>query len=269
MRRDGSELPGWPVRSDPLPLHTGGRGVHSGAVDATPRAARSSPRSRSRDLDRDGSLEVIGADMKGKLYVWNADGLAALQARGERRLLGQAADAARERAQRPPLPDAARVHRFAGGGRPGRQRRRLEIVAAAMDRHVYAWDSDGDAVPGFPVLVVDRSKISSIDPQTHAPTFSAAAGAELDQGAIIDTPAVGDLDGDGEPEIVVGTNEEYDGRGTTAASTPETSTPPRSRVLAQTGQLDLGNSRAVRDQAGRASRAARRRRPVRTCPAGR
>ena len=46
-------------------------------------------------------------------------------------------------------------------------------------------------------------------PADPAPTFNASAGAELNQGAIIDTPAVGDLDGDGRPEIVVGTNEEY------------------------------------------------------------
>ena len=62
---------------------------------------------------------------------------------------------------------------------------------------------------GFPVLVVDPSKVASIDPQTHAVTFNANAGEALNQGAIIDTPAVGDLTGDGRPEIVVGTNEEY------------------------------------------------------------
>ena len=56
------------------------------------------------------------------------------------------------------------------GGKP-------EIIAANMDRHVYAWDRNGDAVSGFPVLAIDHSKISAIDPATHAPTFNASAGA--------------------------------------------------------------------------------------------
>ena len=38
-----------------------------------------------------------------------------------------------------------------------------------MDRHVYAWHGDdATTVPGFPMLVVDRSKVASIDPDTHA-----------------------------------------------------------------------------------------------------
>src|SRR4051812_43019571 len=80
-----------------------------------------------------------------------------------------------------------------------------------MDRHVYAWKANGDGVDGYPVLVIDRDKVDSIDPQTHVPTFKADAGDALNQGAIVDTPAVGDLDGsdDGKLEIVVGTNEEY------------------------------------------------------------
>ena len=54
---------------------------------------------------------------------------------------------------------------------------------------------------GFPVLVVDRSKVQSIDPQTHQVTFNADSGS-LQQGAIIDTPAVAELSGGGDPEIV-------------------------------------------------------------------
>ncbi len=79
-----------------------------------------------------------------------------------------------------------------------------------MDRHVYAWHADGTAVAGWPALVVDRSKVAAIDPATHAVTFKPDSAANDDQGAIVDTPAVGDLTGDGEPEVVVGTNESYE-----------------------------------------------------------
>jgi hypothetical protein len=57
--------------------------------------------------------------------------------------------------------------------------------------------------------VVDPDKVQSVDPTTHRVAFKPGVGAELMQGAIIDTPAVGDLTGDGRPEIAVGTNEEY------------------------------------------------------------
>ena len=36
---------------------------------------------------------------------------------------------------------------------------RLEIVAASMDRHVYAWHGDGTPVAGFPVLLVDPATV--------------------------------------------------------------------------------------------------------------
>jgi hypothetical protein len=90
-----------------------------------------------------------------------------------------------------------------GDGRP-------EIIAASLDRHVYAWHDDGSLVSGFPVEVVDPSKVASIDPVSHQVTFKTGVGADYNQGAIVDTPAVGDITGDGKPEIVVGTNEEYD-----------------------------------------------------------
>ncbi len=62
----------------------------------------------------------------------------------------------------------------------------LEIVAASMDQHVYAYDGDGSILPGFPALL-------------------ASAGA--DGAEIVNAPAIANLDGSGPPEIVVATNE--------------------------------------------------------------
>ena len=66
-----------------------------------------------------------------------------------------------------------------------------------MDRHVYAWNGRRRpaGAAGFPVLVVDPAKVASIDPTTHAVTFKPTPQSEQ-QGAIVDTPAVGDIDDD-------------------------------------------------------------------------
>ena len=79
---------------------------------------------------------------------------------------------------------------------------------AALDRHVYAWHDDGTPVAGFPVLLVDPTKVAAVDPTTHYVTFTPTAGAR-DGGELITTPTLGDLNGDGRPEIVVGAQEEY------------------------------------------------------------
>ncbi len=65
----------------------------------------------------------------------------------------------------------------------------LEIVAAAMDMHVYVWHHDGSEMDGWPVLVNDP--------------------IETQRARIIVTPAIGDADNDGLPEIAVGTNEAF------------------------------------------------------------
>ncbi|MEO8688471.1 MAG: VCBS repeat-containing protein [Solirubrobacteraceae bacterium] len=62
----------------------------------------------------------------------------------------------------------------------------LEIAIGALDQHVYAWNGKGQALSGFPVKLRDP----------------ALPGAE-----IITTPAVGDITGDGRPEIVTPTAE--------------------------------------------------------------
>ena len=207
-RRDGSELPGWPVRGDLATLHRGARAFTSGEVSGDARGAILASVAAA-DLDRDGAPEVVAADLEGKVYAFGAD--------GSRRW---AREANPDFSGRPlqPFEDVRRGsrHRTQHGflaspvladlDRDGS----LEVIAAGMDRHVYAWRADGAAVPGFPLVVVDRSKVASIDPQTHRVNFDeAAAGPPLQQGPIVDTPAVGDVTGDGVPEIVVGTNEEY------------------------------------------------------------
>jgi hypothetical protein len=249
MRRDGTELPGWPVRGDPLPLHAGGHAFTSGEVDQNASRSAMLASVAVADLDRDGTPEVIAADMNGRLYVWNADGSLRFKREAEINYSGKPLSphvnvrrGKRYRTQHGFLGSPVVADLDGNGGHP-------EIVAANMDRHVYAWDHNGDPVAGFPVLVIDRSKISAIDPQTHAPTFRSGIGEEDDQGAIIDTPALGDLDGDGKPEIVVGTNEEYpiksddddptDDGGFNAGNLNTASL----GVLAQSGQLKLANTR--------------------------
>ena len=68
-------------------------------------------------------------------------------------------------------------------GRPG-----AEIVVSSLDGHVYVWRGDGSLLDGFPVRVEN--------PRTSPTRLT----------KLVSTPAVGDVDGDGVPDIVVGSN---------------------------------------------------------------
>ena len=209
LRRDGSSLPGWPVRTDQLPLHDGGRAFASGGVSENfGGAVLASP--AASDLDRDGSPEIVVADLEGRVSAWNSQG---------ERVFSEESNIDYSGKPLSPFVDVrkGKRHRTQHGfvGSPvigdldgdGRQ----EIVAASMDRHLYAWKADGTLPDGYPVLVVDPAKVASVHPQTHAVTFSADAGSELNQGSIVNTPAIANIAGDEDspPEIVLGTNEEY------------------------------------------------------------
>jgi hypothetical protein len=136
------------------------------------------------DLNGDGTKSLVVVSRSGKIYAFNTSGErigsfpvaidpARAQPTGKRRRIESGVLSA------PTLADL--------DGRPG-----LEIVVSSMDGHVYAWRHDGSLLDGFPVSL------------TNARTPDAAARS-------ISTPAVGDVDGDGRPEIVVGSNANRDG----------------------------------------------------------
>ena len=252
-RAGGGEAPGWPVRGDRLPLHTGGAAFASGAMspDTSRGAFMASP--AVGDLDRDGVPEVVAADYEGRLYVWGADGTRRWTASTNLdwsgrplRQFDEARHGNRNRTQRgflgsPVLAD------LDGDKKP-------EVIAAAMDRHLYAWHGGGAAVAGFPAIVVDRTKVAQIDPATQQVTFNDQAGDPLMQGAIVDTPAVGDITGDGKPEIVVGTNEEYStgAPGENGLNADNVEMRAISEAAAGTGLLNPANSRVFAlDSSGR------------------
>ena len=203
-RSDGNELPGFPVRTQPAsfwPKHS--PAANAGRI-AAPGAAIPVGGPAIADLDRDGTVDIIANALDGKVYVWNSRGRL-------RRGFPQSVNAAYSRdlpgehdefnRTKPMFFGSPAVADLDGDGT-------LEIVSAAADRHVYAWHANSTAVAGFPVLVVDPAKVQSIDPVSHAVRFVAGSGVR-EGGELIATPSIGDITGDGRPEIVIGAQEEY------------------------------------------------------------
>lgn len=273
----GTELPGWPVTTDPLPSlqrHIVGDGatpvdnaytrgevtteVYGAVLLGTPAIA---------DLDDDGDLEVAIGDLEGKLYVWEHDGTRrpGFPVSVDRRLseepscegqglaaggdgicddyeaiphdgdppgtLRGTADRVRDRwnardwgiNSAPAVGDLDPTY-------PG-----LEIVVGANDSHVYAWHADGTPVDGWPVVLRDPAKVAAMDPTTRFWTYTEDAGQAIGSKVLV-SPSLGDLDGDGDLEVVIGVNEEY-------AETPNSS-PVGDPLLDVLGAVvDSGNTR--------------------------
>ena len=130
------------------------------------------------DLLGRGETAIVAASREGKIYAFNS--------RGDR-LKGFPVSV------RSDLPRAAPAAPILESGVLSKPvladldgKRGLEIVVTALDGTVYAWRGDGKPLGGFPVAVDDKR-----------------TGR---RSKLVSTPVVGDVDGDGRPEIVFGGN---------------------------------------------------------------
>ncbi len=228
---NGKELKGWPVHTGlDSGYHPGELAYRSGAVDPP----RGSPTDISGGvavgdltnasapcLHPKGSaaasgscLDVVATDWAGRVYAWNAAGhiLQGFPVQSNPAFSGPAVANPDNRVL-PGFASNAALADLQGNGT-------LDIVAASMDRHVYAWQPDGKPVPGWPVLVVDPSEVASVNPASNQVVFK--PGSNVTQGTkLMDTPAIGNLNGGGgPPDVVVGSNEEYSGSPNTSAGDP-------------------------------------------------
>src|SRR5438094_884639 len=154
------------------------------------------------DIDGDGYLDVVAADMEGKVYAWDHQGVLkagfpvhvnyAYSTHAVRVSPDEHSD---NRVDRAIVASPALADLDGDGG--------LDIIVGANDRHLYVWDGFGNPRAGFPVVVADPTRVS-IDPGTHKVTPLAGtcngspgpANCAFRGEKIMDSPAIGDIDHD-------------------------------------------------------------------------
>ena len=184
--RTGEEKPGWPAQTplieeaDPeapgnhlaSPSYAALDLAPGEGVIATPVIA---------DLDADGLMDVVVATQRGSVIAFSGTGetLPGFPVRVDPELSQHTSPSIKlERG----FLGSPSIEDMDGDGD-------WEIIAPAMDGHVYMWHHDGTTVDGWPVPIV------SLGPGTSP--FN----------RVVSSPAIGDISGDGIPDVVVGSNE--------------------------------------------------------------
>ena len=217
MTPNGPEpLPGFPFRTavidglaDPPPTPTTPSYLKAPAyatgdldVDLAREAIVGSP--AIADLDGDGEVEIAISTWPGTLYVIGNDGQLKP---GWPRRLPEVPSCPLDPAAPPVSPCMSTGTRIARGAfaspvledldRDGA----LDFIQAAFDGHVHAFNAAGEPLPGWPVAI-------------H---YAGALSPEPATNRVLTTPAVADLNGDGIPDLLVGSNEQLGDAGDAGA----------------------------------------------------
>ena len=186
IRADGTELTGWPVHTELVPLIDPATTIGKSHLTATA-FSTISPTEHAGilgavavgDVDGDGKPEVVATTLGGHVWAYHTDGstVVGFPVAIDFDSVAVAVDAnhaiANAISAAPALADMN-----ADG--------KLDIVVASQEGKVYVWSGGGERIAGFPVIVADPAFTDDI-----------TAAAPRQRTPILGAPAVGDVNGDG------------------------------------------------------------------------
>ncbi len=210
------ELPGFPFKADRAdgfnpaspgaPVYLAAPAYSGGGVDPDiAREALSTGAPAIADLDGDGKPEIVVTSYAGTVYVVESDGS---QRPGWPKRMPRIPSCSLDPLKPVPQPCMGDTSHIARGAFAApvledmNKDGKLDIIQAAFDGKIYVWDVEGNDIPGFPVEIKYTGPLVADLPPPNR---------------VFTTPAVGDFNGDGAPELLVGSSQKLSSGGGSGA----------------------------------------------------